>query len=194
MTRANLSFSAMENPVDEPRPEISIVVRVLLFLAGLVVLGVGTLISLGAALAGAVTVGLVSYALRRKNQSLTRRGAWMASVGGTIAVMAVFTGFAVLASNASQPPSAAVRAEQRARTAQAMPSWLKAINPNAQKQSEAADSMAAKLLDNRAVMIWAGLMGAVIASAMIGAIAGSFGWGGIMLLYRSFYGGWMRTS
>jgi len=184
----------MENPTVEPRPETSIPVRVLLFLAGLVVLGIGTLISLGAALGGAIVVGIVAWVLKRRNQSITRRGAWMASVGGTIAVMAVFTGIAVLTTNGGQPPSAAERAAQRERATEAMPSWLKAINPNAQKQSEAADSMAAKLLDNKAVMIWAGLMGAVIASAMIGAIAGSFGWGGIMLLYRAFYGGWMRSA
>jgi hypothetical protein len=183
----------MESPSIEPRAETSIPVRILLFVAGLLVLGIGVLISLGAALAGAIVVGIAAWMMKRKNQSLTRRGAWLASVGGTIAVMAVFTGVAVLTSNAT-PPTAAQRAEQRARANEAMPSWLKSINPNAQKQSEVADSMAARLLDNRAVMIWAGLMGAVIASAMIGAIAGSFAWGGVMLLYRAFHGAWMRSG
>jgi hypothetical protein len=72
-----------------------------------------------------------------------------------------------------------------------MPDWLRAMNPNAQRQTAAADSMAAQLLDNRAVMVWAGLMGAVIASAVIGTIAGSFAWGGAMLLYRGFRGEWL---
>jgi uncharacterized membrane-anchored protein YjiN (DUF445 family) len=54
--------------------------------------------------------------------------------------------------------------------------------------------MAAALLENKAVMVWAGLMGTVIAAAIIGTIAGSFAWGGVMLLHRSFSGDWLPTS
>jgi hypothetical protein len=43
-------------------------------------------------------------------------------------------------------------------------------------------------------MVWAGLMGTVIAAAIIGTIAGSFAWGGVMLLHRSFSGDWLPTS
>src|SRR6185436_17128216 len=93
-----------------------------------------------------------------------------------------------------KPPTAAERAEQRARATQAMPDWLKAMNPNAQRQSQAADSMAAALLENKAVRVWAGLMGTVIAAALMGTIAGSFAWGGVMLMSRSFSGQWMPSA
>ena len=184
----------MENPQTESRPAGSMSIRILFFIGGLIVLGIGVLITLGAALGGAILTGIAAYVLARRKRRLTRRGAWFASVGGTVGVLAILMGIAVLLSQDSQPTTAAERAERRAQAQQAMPDWLKTINPNAQQQSAQADSMAARLLENKAVVIWAGLMGAVIASALIGTIAGSFAWGGVMLMYRSFYGDWMPST
>lgn len=183
----------METPQSDAAPRGSIAIRILFFLGGLIVLGVGVLITLGAAFGGAIATGIAAWVLTRRQRRLTRRGAWFASVGGTVGVLAILTGAAVLWSDARQPTTAAERAERRAQAQQAMPDWLKTINPNAQRQSAQADSVAARLLENRAVVIWAGLMGAVIASALIGTIAGSFAWGGVMLMYRSFYGEWMPS-
>src|SRR5689334_12110576 len=173
-----------------PPPSASAPARIFSFVAGILALAVGTLITLGVGLVGAVAIGIAALVLRRKSRRLTRRGAWFASVGGTIAVLAVLFGLAVL-TNDTKPPTAAERAEQRARATDAMPDWLKAVNPNAQKQSQAADSMAAALLENRAVVVWAGLMGTVIAAGLMGTIAGSFVWGGVLLLNRSFTGDWL---
>jgi hypothetical protein len=184
----------MADPV-RPLPTISPLSRVLFFAGGLVALGVGTIITLGAALAGAAAVGIVAYRMNRKGRRITRRGAWLASVAGTIAVLVVLIGISVLTNDTSMKPmSAAERAEQRAKATEAMPEWLRAMNPNAQRQTAAADSMAAQLLENRAVLVWAGLMGAVIASALIGTIAGSFAWGGVMLLYRGYRGDWLPAA
>jgi hypothetical protein len=169
--------------------------RILFVSGGLIALGVGTIITLGAALAGAAAVGVAAYRMKRKGRRLTRRGAWLASVAGTIAVLAVLIGVSVLRNESStRPMSAAERAEQRAKATEAMPEWLRAMSPNAQRQTAAADSMAAQLLDNRAVVVWAGLMGAVIASALIGTIAGSFAWGGVMMLYRGYRGDWLPAT
>lgn len=181
----------MEEPRTEPPASNTVVSRVLFFLAGFVALAVGTIITLGAALAGAISIGVAFLILKRKKRRLTRRGAWLASVGGTITVLALFFGISILLAPEVKPPTPAERAEQRARATQAMPDWLRAMNPNAQKQSQTADSMAAALMDNKAVMVWAGLMGMVIASGLIGTIAGSFAWGGVLLLNRSFTGEWM---
>ena len=184
----------MADPI-RPLPTISPLARVLFFSGGLIALGVGTIITLGAALAGAAAVGIVAYRLNRKGGRITRRGAWLASVAGTIGVLVVLIGVSVLTNDTSmRPMSAAERAEQRAKATEAMPEWLRAMSPNAQRQTAAADSMAAQLLDNRAVLVWAGLMGAVIASALIGTIAGSFAWGGVMLLYRGYRGDWLPAT
>ena len=178
-----------------PRPASSILARILFFLAGIITFGIGALITLGAAIVGGILAGIVAYRLRRNQQRLTRRGAWFATVVGTVAALSLFMGYAILNSDSSaKPMTAAERAQQRSNAMQALPPWMRQMNPNAEKQSAAADSMAAQILENKAVMIWAGLMGAVIASALIGTIAGSFAWGGIMLLYRSFSGDWLPSS
>lgn len=184
----------MAAPPVQPAPPASIVSRVLFVAAGLIALGIGTVITLGAALAGALSIWVAGYLFSRRGRRLTRRSAWLASVGGTVAVLAILIGIAVISDNSTtRPMSAAERAEQRARATQAMPDWLRAVNPNAERQTAAADSMATRLLENKAVVIWAGLMGAVIASAMIGTIAGSFAWGGVMLLYRGARGDWLPS-
>ena len=184
--------------MEEPQPQvgspISPIARLFFFLAGLFALVVGAIITLGAALAGAMAIGIVALVLRRKQRRITRRGAWLTGVAGTIAVFAVLIGYGLLSTQPEKPPTAAERAEQRARATQAMPDWMKAINPNAQKQTQAADSMAAALLENRAVMVWAGMMSTVIASTLIGTIAGSFAWVGVMLLNRSFTGTWLPST
>jgi hypothetical protein len=185
----------MEDPQVVRRPASSMVARVLFFIGGLGTLALGVLITLGIALVGGIVTGIVAWRFSKNQRRLTRRGAWFSNVTGTAAGLALFMGYAVLAADSNtKAMTAAERAEQRAKASQAVPAWMRSINPNAEKQSAAADSMAAQLLENKAVMIWAGLMGAVIASAMIGAIAGSFVWGGIMLLYRSFTGDWLASS
>ena len=178
-----------------PSSSTSLAARIVFFVIGVAALTIGILITLGAALAGAVAIGIASYVVSRKGGQLTRRGAWFASVGGTIGILALLIALVVLTDDSSQRPmSPEQRAESRARAEQAMPEWLRAINPNAQRRTAVADSMADRLLQNRAVVVWAGLMGAVIAATMIGTIAGSFAWGGVMLLYRGYKGNWMPGS
>jgi hypothetical protein len=170
-------------------------VRILFFVAGIVALFIGTVITLGAALAGAISIAVAAFVLHRRGKRLTRRGAWGWSVAGTVGVLAVLIGLVMLTDDqATKPISAADRAASRERAQQRMPDWIKAMNPNAGRQSAAADSMATQLLENRAVVIWAGLMGAVIASSIIGTIAGSFAWGGAMLIYRGYRGDWMPSQ
>lgn len=184
--------------MEEPQPPvgspISPIARLVSFLAGVFALVVGAIITIGAALVGAIAIGIAAVILRRKQRRITRRGAWFTGVAATIAAFAMLIGWGVLATQPEKMPTAAERAEQRARATQSMPDWVKTMNPNAQKQTQAADSMAAALLENRAVMIWAGMMGTVIASALIGTIAGSFAWVGVMLLNRSFTGNWLPST
>lgn len=176
-------------------PIDSIGTRLLFGAMGFIALGIGTVITLGAALAGLLSIIIAGAVRERRQQRLTRRGAWFAGVGGTVAVLIVVLSIALLADQpTSKQMTTAERAQARARAQESMPDWLRAMNPNADQRTAAADSMAARLLDNRAVMIWAGLMGAVIGSAMIGTIAGSFAWGGFMLLYRGLRGRWLPSN
>lgn len=176
-------------------PPASLGNRILFFALGLIALGIGTIITLGAALAGAVAIGIAGYVLSRRGKRLGRRGAWFASVAGTIAVLIVLIGIAMAADKSTtRPMTAAERAEQRARAEQAMPKWMRDLNPNVGQRTAAADSMAERLMQNRTVVVWAGMMAAVVSSTLIGVIAGSFAWGGIMLLYRGFRGRWLGAD
>ena len=176
----------------QPSTPTSAISRVLFFAAGIVALGLGIVITLGVAIVGALAIAVVAFFKRRRGRRLTRRGAWLASAVGTAGVLAVIIGIAVVTDDsATKPMTAAERAEQRAKASEGMPDWLRNMNPSAQRQSASVDSMASKLLENKAVVIWSGLMGAVIASAILGTIAGSFAWGGVMLLYRGIQGDWM---
>jgi hypothetical protein len=185
-------MTSPENPLP---PASSIGSRLLFGALGLIALGVATIITLGAALAGVIAIVITGAVLARKERRLTRRGAWFAGVIGTMAVLVVLIGAAMLFTSSATPPtSAAERAEARAKARESVPDWLRAMNPNAQQQTAVADSMADRLLNNKPVMIWAGMMGAVLMSTLIGVIAGSFAWGGFMLLYRAATGDWLAGS
>lgn len=185
----------MTHPSPGTPAGVSLPARVFFFVAGLLALVVGILITLGAALAGALSIAGAAFMYSRRGRRLTRRGAWVSSVVGTIGVLVILIGLVTLTSETSRRPmTAAERADARARTNEALPEWLKAFNPGAQSRTAAADSMANRLLENRAVVVWAGLMGAVLSSTLIGTIAGSFAWGGVMLLYRGFKGDWMPST
>ena len=185
-------FVRMTTPDAPPPSPTSMVTRLLFFGAGLIALGLGTLITLGAAIAGALSIAVAFWVVRRRGKRLTRRGAWLASAAGTTGVLAVLIAIAMLGEETNRRPmTAAERAQNRERAMEGMPEWLKAMNPNGASRAAAADSMANQLLENRLVVVWAGLMASVIAAAVIGTIAGSFAWGGVMLLYRGAKGDWL---
>jgi predicted PurR-regulated permease PerM len=171
----------------------------LLFLAlGLVALGIATIITLGVAIAGVVSIGIawfVQFVQSRRGKRLTRGGAWLASAAGTVAVLlAVFALVLLFDDTATRPLTAEQRAESRARSEEAMPEWLRNMSQGGARRTAATDSVTDKLAQNKYVVAWMGMMGAVVASSMIGAIAGSFAWGGVMLLYRGYRGHWLGVG
>jgi hypothetical protein len=177
-----------------PQPS-SPLARASFFVGGVLALAVGAIITLGAAIAGALSIAVAAYLYGRKGRRLTRRGAWFSSVAGTVGVLAILIGLAILGAEENQRPmTAAERAEQRAQAQAMMPEWMKAMSPGADRKRATADSMANELLENRAVVVWAGVMAAVLSATLIGTIAGSFAWGGVMLLYRGVKGDWMASS
>ena len=186
----------MTTPELESPPAIpaSIGGRILYGVAGVVVLVGGAFVTLGAALAGAVSIVIASFIMRRRRRQLTRVGAWVASVAGTILAMALLLGGGMLM---SPPPSTEVSAkeyaESQARAREKMPEWLKTKAQQNGRQA-AADSMAQRLLRNRGAMVWIAAVGTMIGSAMLGAIAGTIGWGAAMLLYRASRGHWLRSE
>src|SRR5690349_15449626 len=100
--------TSLETPADS-----SVVSRILFFAAGLVALAIGTLITLGAALAGAVSIALAAFLFKRRGRLLTRRGAWLSSVVGTVAILTVLIGVAMMTDDSAPlQKTAAQRAEE----------------------------------------------------------------------------------
>lgn len=168
--------------------------RIIFGILGIIALAVGTLITLGAAIAGVIGIAIVGALAARKQRQLTRRRAWIASVAGTIVVLLAVFGISMIISEPTKPMTPEQRAESRARAEEAMPAWMRQMNPNGAQRAAAADSMADKLLNNKPVMVWLGMMGAVIGSTILGVIAGTFAWGGFMLLYRGVRGRWLAGA
>jgi hypothetical protein len=175
-----------------PAGSTSLAARIVFFVIGVATLTIGILITIGAALAGVIGIAIAARVVSGSGRRLTRRGAWFASVAGTIAVLAVLIGLVVLTDKSSREPI--TPSESRASARERLPEWMKGINPDAERRTAVADSVAGRLLQNRAVVVWAGLMGSVIFATMVGTIAGSFAWGGVMLVYRGYKGEWMPGS
>jgi hypothetical protein len=165
--------------------------RLLFGLAGLTVLIGGGIVTLGLALVGAVAIGIAWLVLRRRNRQLTRGRAWLVSAGAVAVLFLGVFAFALLLETDGPTVSPEELAQARARSRDSMPAWLKTMTASSAQGSPAADSVAQKLSQNPMVMLWLGAVGAIFTSAVLGALAGTIGWGGVMLLYRAAQGRWM---
>jgi hypothetical protein len=170
--------------------------RILIFSAGLLLLAIGGLITLGTELIAIAAIGIVWFVMRRRGRRLSRGGAWFASVLGTALPMLVVMGWG-MARTPLSPPTAEERKqriEQQARIRDSMPEFLRKITANQQSAGPAVDSVADRLLQNKSVMLWAGVMMTIDGSAMVGAFVGTIGWAATMLLYRAVRDEWFGTE
>lgn len=174
-------------------PDSSTAKRILIGIAGLILLTGGALITLGTELVGVAAIVIVWFLMRRRNRRLTRAKAWLVSVGAIAGLLVI-----VFAVNVMSGPTLTTEQRQRsmaaarARTRDSMPEVFKKIMPPQQQQtSAAADSIALRLIENRGFMAWMAAMSAVIGSGIIALFAGTLAWGAWMLLFRAFTDEWM---
>jgi hypothetical protein len=179
-----------------PPIKSSLPIRILIFTLGLLLLAFGALITLGTELLAILGI-LVAWVIRkRQGRQLGRGGAWMASVAGAMIPVFVLLLGAMIASPI-KPPTAAERKEsfeRQQRLRDSMPEFLRKMTANQRQSGPAVDSMADRLLQNKKVLIWFEGMAAVMGSAMVGAFAGTLGWGAAMLLYRATKDEWLGTA
>ena len=149
----------MSDPIAPAAPQ-SAASRLAFLVLGLMTLGVGLIITIGAAIAGLLAIALAGYASSRRGRNLTRRKAWLVSVGATVGLLFIVLSTAILTDDSNtRPQTAEERAEARSKVEQEMPEWMRAMRPNAGQQAAAADSMADRLLQNRAIVILGGTHG-----------------------------------
>jgi hypothetical protein len=170
--------------------------RILIFALGLLLLAFGALITLGTELIAILAMVVAWYVLKRKGRTLTHGKAWLASVGGTMVPVFVLLIGSMLSSPMKMPTATERKAamERQQRVRDSMPELLKKLTANQRQVTPAADSIADKLLQNKKVMLWMSGMAAVLGSVMIGAFAGTLGWGAGMLLYRAARDEWLGAA
>jgi hypothetical protein len=179
-----------------PRPlyEFSMAKRAGLAVAGLVVLLIGVVVTLGVVLIPIASILVAWYLARRRDGQLTRGRAWVIGVLAAAIPLAVAFGIAVIAAPRETPAERRASEAQAARSRESMPDWLKRVSPAQQPGAPAADSIANRLMDNSVFMIWIGAMGTVIGASFLGCFVGTIGWGSTMLLFGAVRGDWIGNS
>jgi hypothetical protein len=177
----------------EPRPLITVdapiateagaatsssVSRVLAALAGITVLLVGALVTLGGALAGALGVWFATMIAKRRGQALSRLMAWVGAVA-TTAVAALIVGGVLLA---KAPDGTITNFTAMIDSVQKAQAPTAGISP--------ADSANIARVTKPAMAI-GGLIGGYIVLMMLATIYGSVGWSGAMLLVYAGTGAWL---
>jgi len=176
-------MTGMEQPPQET--EERIVLRVLSGVAGLVVLLGSALFTLGSALAAPLGMFVALRRARRKGRPLTRGASWFSAI--IASTIMLFVGLIVLFS--FLPRSAWQEMQQGATEARVnpdtanMPAWMKSMPRSAQ-----SDSMANKLETNPGFVLVAFALGIAFTCIFLGAIGGTTGWIGAVLLRFALWG------
>jgi hypothetical protein len=162
-------------------------VRVLAFLAGLVLLIPGAFLSFGSVLAGAVGMGVVTLARHQRRQHLSRWGGWVASTVSVAMLLAVFA--FIIAEKV--PPGTWSQVQHVADSTAAIsakqppPAWVERVFPGATARSAAQRRMFSP--STQSAFLFAGLG---VAAAFYVALFGTLGWGAGMLLGLAVRGVW----
>ena len=174
---------------DPAPPKVSATIRVGAAFAGVVMLALATLFTLGAAWLAPLGMFIAHRVARRHGRPATRAGSWLgASVTCTVAVaiaLAVTMGFGAPDGYIDQVTTQAAE-QARARPTQ-LPAWFGRIAPAAPHQA-AADSAAARLAGSRAFTSAAITGGLLLASVLWGVVAGSAGWATTVLFALALTG------
>jgi len=162
----------------------SIAARIFSGLAGIAVLGVTAVPTLGTSLAAPLGILVARRLARRRERQLTRGGSWLAAMIASSA--AIVCAFGIAASRAPagslERIKEAAAARQSAPTPQ-LPAWFTRAFPQAAQQP---DPVTERIVNSRAFALYFGLLGAGTAIAIFGAIVGSMGWVGTLLLTHAF--------
>jgi hypothetical protein len=172
---------------DAPAPGASVAPRIAAGVAGIVVLLLGALISLGGALIGALGVLFASLVAKRRRLPLSRLMAWVGAVA-TTAVAILIAGSVFFTTMPEGTFAEFMSTVDSVQKAQAPPPGV---------SQESADSLRIALQEDRAVqtgMVIGGVIGGYIALMFLSAFYGSIGWVGALLLVFAFTGRWLGRS
>jgi hypothetical protein len=173
---------------DAPAPRGGIAARVGAGVAGLLVVLVAAVLTLGSALAAPIGVGIAWWVMRRRGRPLTRGWAWVAAASAS--TLAIALAFAVLVAALPRGALENAMADAEARQDSSRPEWVERMAPSSAPQNAAAE----RIVESKPAQIYFGLIGVGLASLFFGTIAGSAGWGATMLGGYAATGRWLPKA
>lgn len=174
------------NGIDPTQPETeeSVVLRVLSGIAGVIVLLASGLFTLGSALAAPLGMFVALRRARRKGRPLTRGASWFSAI--IASMLTLFVGllvlFAFVPAKAWEEMQKGATEAQVARDTANAPAWTKSM------RSAQSDSLANKLATNPGFFMVTFAIGIGFTCIFLGAIGGTTGWVGAVLLRFAFWG------
>lgn len=168
-------------------PAARIPARATALAAGLIVLAVGLLVSIGTVLLAPIGMWIVARVQRRRGRTLSPEGNWLAAVG-SIAIVFVLLATSVVALTPADFWRQAARSADSTAAVSARtppPAWLERIAPGASRQPANAPPTSPRM--QQAAVAW----GIGLAALILSAIYGTLGWGASLLLAFALTGRWL---
>ena len=158
--------------------------RLLLGVAGALILALAGLFTLGTALAAPLGILAARWWTRSRGRVLTPFRSWLAAaVACGIAIGAAYTVAIVRSPDTTLQHFRETAARREAAPMPPPPTWVSRFFPQATTRP---DPVTERIVKSRAFTLYFGIMGAVLAVAIFGALVGSLGWAGTVLLIRAF--------
>jgi hypothetical protein len=161
--------------------------RILAFLAGVAILALTALVSMGSVLVAPIGMWLASVIQRARARSITRATSWL---GAVVACALVF--LAVLGYGFTRLPDGYVEmVQQQTAERQKEPTAVERIFQRATPRTPASAAMEKKtqeLAHSKAFIWWVTVVGGVMSSALAALLMGSIGWAGTSLMLYGLTG------
>ena len=169
----------MDDSFDSTKPPLSLLVRLLSGVAGVVVFVVGFVVSLGAIVAAPVGMWLVTRRAERLGRPVSRIAALVGSVFASIALGILLWSlfFAMIPRPTTTELQSAVAQAQNRQTVK-LPDWYLKAFPQAARYDSANRAMVQSPTFMRGMLV----VSAIFAGGFFGTIGGTLGWCGTTLL------------
>lgn len=186
-----MSIPVLSNTPSETRaPRANVAGRIFAFLAGLFLLLIGSLISFGLTLVGAVGMGIATLAKRQRRQHLSRLGGWIASVV-SVAIACVVIAFVVaeaVPSNTWTHVQVAMDSASAASAKQPPPAWIERMYPGMSQRAAAQHRLSGS------AQVAFEVAGFGFVGTLFAGFCGTLGWFAGLLLGFGVHGEWPGTS
>jgi len=168
-------------------PHAGAVARVFAFIAAAIVLLVGTVFSVGAAVAAPVAMAVAAWLWRRRGKRLPAIGHWAAAMCGVVVAVVIYAGLvsALVPSATWTQIQHAADSAQTASSRTPPPAWLDRIAPGMAQQQAASRADQSDRAKSMLMAFGLGMM-----AIMFGLFFGTIGWVAGMLFGLSVNGRW----